>query len=106
MRRTRLIWIAVGAGMASLAFLLAQFWQVRTADSRFLHISIALEKPDQDKAIAAVGECTRRFRVNLPADGFFIAIPLRDLDSKDFICLTEGLAPVRHTTFISAEEVI
>ncbi len=106
MRRTRLIWIAVGAALASAGFLLAQFVQMRAVDSRFLYISVALEKADQGQAIAAVGACTKRFRVNFPADGFFIAIPLEDLDAKDFICLTEGLVSVRHTTFIRTAEVI
>ena len=102
-RRTRLIWTAVGAGLAAFAFLLAHLWQVRTADNRFLYIGVALEEQDQDQAIAAVGECTRRFRVDMPADGFFIVIPLNRLDTEDFVCLTEGLESVRHTTFIGAE---
>ncbi|MBU1755895.1 MAG: hypothetical protein KJ703_02725 [Alphaproteobacteria bacterium] len=92
--------------MASIGFLLAQFDQMTAVNSRFLIISVALEKSDQDQAIAAVGACTKRFRVNFPADGFLIAIPIEDLETKDFVCLTEGLVSVRHTTFIRAEEVI
>ena len=98
--------MAVGAGMACLAFLTTQFWQSARSDPRYLYISVALEKADQDRAIAAAGRCAGRFRVIFPFDAYFIVIPLKSLDREGFICLTEELAPVRHTLDIRAAETL
>ena len=103
MRRTKLIWMAVGAGVSAVAIIASLVWLNSTADTRYLHISVALNADEQQRAIAAVGECTGRFEVSLPADGFVIILPLKALRAEDFICLTDKLSSVRHTMSIEAK---
>jgi hypothetical protein len=104
MRRTKLIWIAVGAGLSALAIIASQVWRNATADTRYLHISVALNADEKERAIAAVGECTGRFEVSLPADGFVIVLPLKALSAEDFVCLTDKLSSVRHSMYIEAKD--
>jgi hypothetical protein len=95
----------VGAGVSALAFIGAQAWRNATADNRYLYISVALNTDEQARAIAAVGECTRRFEVSLPADGFVIVLPLKSLSAEDFVCLTDRLSSVRHSMSIEAKGI-
>ena len=105
MRIRPLFWIALGAGIASLTIALVLVLMPARDDARFLYISVALNLPDQNEAVAAVGQCVGQFKVSLPADGFLIVLPLRSLDSKEFICLTDKLAPVRHSMEIRSQGI-
>ena len=105
MRGRPLFWIALGAGIASLAFALALVLTAARDDTRFLYISVASDLPDQNEAVAAVSQCVGQFKVSLPADGFLIVLPLKSLDSEDFVCLTDKLAPVRHSMEIRSKGI-
>jgi len=98
-----LAWIAIGAALVSIPVLADELWRRSKTDNRYLYVSVSLVREDQERAIAAVGECTEQFVVSMPYDGFNIVVPLRQLNAADFVCLTEKLAPVRHSMSIEAK---
>jgi hypothetical protein len=104
MKERRLVWVALGAGLASVAFLLAQFLPVGKQDTRFLAIEFSHSDHDEGEVIAAVGQCLGRFKVLSSSDETMIKLPLKTLNSRDFICLIDKLGRVRHSMLIEAHE--
>ncbi|WP_168557098.1 hypothetical protein [Novosphingobium sp. SG720] len=96
------MWVALGAGLASVAFTLAQFLPIVKQDTRFLAIDFSHD--DEKEVIMTVGECLGSFKVLSSSDGAMIKVPLKALDSKNFICLIDKLGDVRHSMVIEAHE--
>ena len=104
MRSRRLFWVAIGAGLASFAFLLIHFLPLDKPDTRFLTISIPKDAPDDGAAIAAIGACLPRFTMILPDHDRRVVVPIKSLEAKDFVCLTDKLDNIQHQMAITAHE--
>ena len=104
MGKRRLAWVALGAGLASVAFLLVQFLPVGKQDTRFLTIQVSHGDPDEGEAIAAVGQCLGRFKLLSSDHLAMIKLPLKSLNSGDFICLIDKLRGVRHSMVIEVHK--
>jgi hypothetical protein len=104
MRERRLVWVALGAGLAAFAFLIAQFLTLDKQDERFLTISGSNSDRNVGEAIAAVGHCVGRFKLLSTNHVTKIKLPLNSLHSGDFICLIDKLGGVSHDMSIERQE--
>ena len=104
MRTRRLFWVAIGAGLASIAFLVVHFLPLDKPDPRFLVISIPKTPPDDGAALAAIGACLPRFTMILPDHDRRVVLPLKSLEAKDFVCLIHGLGAVKHQMSITTHQ--
>lgn len=76
----------------------------RKRDTRFLAIELAHDVDDEGEVIAAVGQCLGSFKVFSSSHSAMINVPLKILDSKDFVCLVDKLGGVEHSMSIKLHE--
>lgn len=95
----RLIWVAFGAALAAVASVFAHVVLTGRQDTRFLAIKFSHDIQDHGEVIAAVGQCLSSFEVLSSSHAAMIKVPLKALQSKDFICLIDNLGGVK-TFFI------
>lgn len=100
----RLRWVALGAGLAAVASVLAQVVLTGRQDTRFLAIEFSHDVPDHGEVIAAVGQCLSSFKVLSSGHAAMIKVPLKALQSKDFICLIDNLGDVKHSMYINSRQ--
>jgi hypothetical protein len=102
LRQRPLFWVAVGAGLAAMVFLIVDALPLVPHDQRFLDIAVQPGSPAQGAAIAAVGQCRARFTAIMPGKVFVLRIPLKSLDTPDFACLIDTLHTIPHDLAIHA----
>ena len=95
LKRVSLFWMAVGAGLSTLVSLGILYAQP-APDTRILLIWVEPLTEDQDKAIAAVGECLGAFQISLPSHNTEFAIPLDSIDKTKLVCLIDNLQSIKH----------
>ncbi|NKJ45136.1 hypothetical protein [Novosphingobium sp. SG720] len=104
MKDRRLAWVALGAGLVSVAITLTQILPTGKQDTRFLAIEFSHDVHDEGEVIAAVGQCLGSFKVFSSSHVAMIQVPIKALGSKDFICLIDKLGGVKRSMVIESHE--
>lgn len=96
--------MAFGAALAAVASVFAHVVLTGRQDPRFLAIEFSHDVHDHGEVIAAVGQCLSSFKVLSSSHAAIIKVPLKALQSKDFICLIDNLRNVKHSMYINPRE--
>ncbi|QDH35038.1 hypothetical protein [Porphyrobacter sp. YT40] len=91
--------MALGAGLASLSFVVGLQMTRSANDSSFV-LSTRIGGESQSKLIGVAGACAGRFRAETTSHTFEISYSISDLSTDDIACLIEKSGPIRRDVFI------